>query len=340
MSLLTPTSPHQHGSNSIQALMLRVLLALVPGIAVYAWFINQGVLVQILLAIITAVLAESLVLKLRRRPVINTVSDGSAILTAVLLALALPPLAPWWLIVLGSAFAIIFGKQLYGGIGYNPFNPAMLGYAMLLIAFPLEMTSWQLLSLDLGEAFNMILFGNDLAADAISGATPLDTLKTRIGLGESIEAVRSNPDFATLYGTLAGKHWEWVSLAFLVGGGWLLWRRDIAWQIPLAMILAIVLLSGVFWLIEPARHASPLFHVFGGATLLGAFFIATDPISASTTPRGRLIYGAGIGIIVWLIRGYGGYPDGVAFAVLLMNMAAPTIDHFTQPRVFGERGNQ
>lgn len=337
MSLLTPGSPHQHGSDTVQALMLRVLAALLPGIAVYAWFISQGILVQILLAIVAGVVAETIVLRLRQRPPWPSVTDGSAILTAVLLALALPPLAPWWLVVLGSTFAIVFGKQLYGGLGYNPFNPAMLGYAMLLIAFPLEMTNWQLTSPGLGEAFNTILFGDGLTTDALSGATPLDTLKTRIGLGENIEAIRSHPDFAGLYGVLAGKHWEWVSLAFLLGGSWLLWRRDIAWQIPLAMVTAIILLSGLFWLIDPARHASPLFHVFGGATLLGAFFIATDPVSASTTPRGRLIYGAGIGIITWLIRSYGGYPDGVAFGVLLMNMAAPTIDHFTQPRVFGER---
>lgn len=335
MSLITTSSPHQHGKDSLQALMLRVLLALLPGIALYAWLISPGVLVQIGLAVLAAVTVEAIITRLRQRAVLPVIGDASAVLSAVLLAVALPPLAPWWLVMLGSAFAIGFGKQLYGGIGYNPFNPAMLGYAMLLIAFPLEMTNWQLGHGGLPDAVTVILHGGPLA-DAVSGATPMDTLKTRLALGESINAIRNNPDFATLFGMLAGKGWEWVGLAWIAGGAWLLWRRDIAWQIPLAMLAAIAILSGAAWLLDPTTHASPLFHLFGGASLLGAFFIATDPVSASTTPRGRLIYAAGIGVITWVIRSYGGYPDGVAFGVLLMNMAAPTIDHFTQPRVFGE----
>jgi electron transport complex protein RnfD len=323
MSLLTNSSPHQHGPQSLQALMLRVLFALVPGIAVYAWLISPAVLVQIGLAIVTALVCEGLVLKLRSRPVLPVITDGSAIVTAVLLALAIPPLAPWWIIVLGTAFAIIFGKQLFGGLGYNPFNPAMLGYAMLLISFPLQMTDWNIFGL------YTRIFTEVQILDAVSGATPLDSLRTQLTLTGSL------PDSISLF---ADNNWHWLSLAYVAGGVWLLWRRDIAWQIPLALLLSVAVFSGIFWLIDPARYSSPLFHLFSGATMLAAFFIATDPVSAATTPRGRLIYAAGIGIIICVIRNWGGYPDGVAFAVLLMNMAAPSIDHFTRPRVFGQGG--
>lgn len=339
MSLITDSSPHQHGPQALQALMLRVLFALLPGILIYAWLLSSGVLIQIALAMLTALLCEATIMKLRNRPVWPVISDGSALLTAVLLALALPPLAPWWVVVLGTAFAIIFGKQLFGGLGFNPFNPAMLGYAMLLIAFPLEMTTWHV-SIS-GAASGLTdsiaaIFHTGTAIDAISGATPLDTLKTRLGLGETLPVIYANTDFNAVFGSLAGKGWEWVSVAFAAGGLWLLLRGDIAWQIPLALLASIGIFSGVFWLIDSTHYASPLLHLFGGASMLAAFFIATDPVSASTTPRGRLIYAAGIGIIVCVIRFWGGYPDGVAFAVLLMNMAVPTIDHFTRPRVFGE----
>ena len=323
MSLITDSSPHQHGPQSLTALMLRVLVALVPAIAVYAMLINTAVLVQILLAVITAVVCEAVIIKMRGRAVAAVITDLSAVLTAVLLALAIPPLAPWWIVVLGTAFAIIFGKQIFGGLGYNPFNPAMLGYAMLLISFPVEMTDWNTVGL------YSQLFTEIQAPDAISGATPLDSLKTQLTLTGSL------PSYEVFSNNWKGS-WQWLNVAFLLGGLWLLWSRDIAWQIPLALLTTIAVFSGVFWLIDPTQYASPLFHLFGGATMLAAFFIATDPVSASTTPRGRLIYAAGIGIIICVIRNWGGYPDAVAFAVLLMNMAAPTIDHFTRPKVFGQ----
>lgn len=325
MSLLTNSSPHEHGPQSLQALMLRVLLALVPGIAVYAWFITPAVLVQISLAIVTALVCEGIIIKMRSRPVAPIITDGSAVLTAVLLALAIPPLAPWWIIVLGTAFAIIFGKQLFGGIGYNPFNPAMLGYAMLLISFPLEMTDWNVVGL------YTRIFTEVQVLDGVSGATPLDSLRTGLTVAGTL------PEYALFENTWQG-NWHWLSLAYIAGGTWLLWRRDIAWQIPLALIATVFIVSSIFWLIDAARYASPLFHLFSGATMLAAFFIATDPVSAATTPRGRLVYAAGIGIIICVIRNWGGYPDAVAFAVLLMNMAAPTIDHFTKPKVFGHKG--
>ena len=334
------SSPHQTSPANVSQLMLHVGYALVPGIITYIWLFGAGVLIHILLACATAVTAEALVLMLRKRPVASTLADSSAILTAVLLALAIPPLAPWWLSVLGAAFAIILGKQLYGGLGYNPFNPAMLGYAMLLISFPLEMTRWPAALSLLEQAPSLsdsisVIFANGVSVDAISAATPLDTLKTQIGQGISIQNVIVSSDHGQLFGRFAGIGWESINIALLLGGLYLLFTRRIAWQIPVSMLLSIALLASVFHYLDPQQYASPMLHLFGGATMLGAFFIATDPISACTTPRGRILYGVGIATITYAIRNWGGYPDGIAFAVLLMNMAAPTIDYFTQPLVFG-----
>lgn len=334
------SSPHQSSQASVSRLMLHVGYALVPGIATYVWLFGTGVLVHILLASATAIIAEAIVLALRGRPVASTLADSSAILTAVLLALAIPPLAPWWITVLGAAFAIILGKQLYGGLGYNPFNPAMVGYAMLLISFPLEMTRWPAAHSLLAQAPSLtdsisVIFANGVTVDAISAATPLDTLKTQLGQGMDIQNILASKDYAPLFGQFAGIGWESINIAFLLGGLYLLFTRRIAWQIPVAMLSSMIVLAGIFHYMDPQQYASPLLHLFGGATMLGAFFIATDPVSACTTPRGRIIYGIGITLITYAIRNWGGYPDGIAFAVLLMNMTAPMIDYFTQPRVFG-----
>jgi electron transport complex protein RnfD len=264
----------------------------------------------------------------------------------VLLALALPPFSPWWLPALGSAFAIVIVKQLYGGLGYNAFNPAMAGYTMLLIAFPLEMTQWNPTldlapqALSLGQAAALSFTGAlpaGLTGDALTMATPLDQLRTQIGLGHSIGDIRQA---SPIFGMIAGRGGEWVSVAFLAGGLWLVLRRVISWHIPAAMLGAMSLMAAIFWMTDAGRYASPLFHLFAGAAMLGAFFIATDPVTASTTVRGRLWYGAGCGILAYVIRTWGGYPDGVAFGVLLMNMAVPTIDYFTRPRVFGHKRGQ
>jgi len=341
MPLQTPSSPHGHAHITVTQIMVRVALALLPGIAACAWFFGPGVIINIVFAIGVALVGEALMLKLRDRPLAPFLGDGSAVITAMLLAVALPPLSPWWLTLLGVLFAIVVGKQLFGGLGYNPFNPAMLGYVMLLISFPREMTSW-LPPLSLNEhPLNwletlQVIFGGGLPAglsfDAVSMATPLDTMKTQLKLHHSVGQILGS---GSLFGSLGGKGWEAVNLAFLAGGAWLLYKRIISWHIPAAMLGALAVMALIFYGMNPALHTSPLFHLFGGATMLGAFFIATDPVTAATTPRGRLYYGAGIGVLTYIIRTWGGYPDGVAFAVLLMNIAAPTIDYYTQPRVFG-----
>ena len=336
MEFKTYSSPHLPVSDSVAVMMQRVLLALLPGIICAFWIFGWGIIFNILLAGITALTAEAAVLRLRNRPVFTTLLDGSALVTAVLLALALPPLAPWWIPVIGSLFAIVIAKQLYGGLGYNPFNPAMAGYVVLLISFPLELTLWSAPGAQLNflDTLTLVFTGNLPAGqslDAITLATPMDSIKTRLGLSETLSEIHGSP----LFGHFAGAGWEWINLWFLLGGLWLLQMKVIQWQIPAGMLGGLAAIAFVFYAFNPDIYSTPLFQLFSGAAMLGAFFIATDPVSASTTPRGRIYYGIGIGLLTYIIRTWGGYPDGVAFAVLLMNLAAPTIDHYTRPRVFG-----
>ena len=336
MEFRTYSSPHLPPAGSVSRMMGFVLLALLPGTLCTTWLYGWGVPVNILLAGLAALAAEAAMLALRGRPALPALRDGSALLTGVLLALALPPLVPWWIPVIGSGFGIVIAKQLYGGLGYNPFNPAMAGYVVLLIAFPLELSLWPATGRILGLPDTLqLVFGAtlppDLSLDAITMATPLDAVKTRLGLSETLSEIQATP----VFGSFAGAGWEWINLWFLLGGLWLLYAKVIQWQIPAGMLAGLSATALVFYAVNPDVYASPLFHVFSGAAMLGAFFIATDPVTASTTPAGRLYFGLGIGVLTYVIRTWGGYPDGVAFAVLLMNMAAPTIDYYTRPRVFG-----
>jgi electron transport complex protein RnfD len=322
-----------------------VLLALLPGTLAMFWYFGWGVLINITIAVVTAVAAEAAVLRLRGRAVGPVLIDLSAVVTAWLMAIALPPLLPWWQTVLGSAFAIVIAKQLFGGIGFNPFNPAMAGYVLLLVSFPVTMTRWlppDVLTsgtLSLIDSLHITLSGTPPLGqtwDAITSATPLDQMRTQLSQNLMISEIRESP----LWGDFGGRGWEWIGNWFLIGGLFMVWRRVISWRIPASMLGALILVSGLFWAIDPNTHPFPAFHVFSGGAILGAFFIATDPVSASTTPRGQLIYGAMIGLLVFIIRTWGGYPDAVAFAVLLLNMAAPTIDYYTQPRIFGQREHE
>lgn len=333
-------SPYISDAPSVSTIMLKVLIALVPAIAVYVWVFGGGILVTLTLATMTALATEALMLKLRQRPIQPFLSDYSAVITAWLLALAIPPLTPWWLIVVGTAFAIIIAKQLYGGLGYNPFNPAMVGYAVLLISFPVLMTKWpaalQLAHtpLNFADQLHYILSGQlpqGVLLDAVTSATPLDYLKTQLKLDHAIATIQSAP----LFGTLGGKGSEYITIAYLFGGLYLWQQKIISWHLPVAFLGVLAAISAVFWLSDSAHFASPLLHLFSGASMLGAFFILTDPVSGPTTPRGKLYFAGGVAIITYLIRVYGGYPDGIAFAVIFMNICVPLIDAHTQPRVFG-----
>lgn len=342
MEFTTTMSPHSGNPNSVSRVMAEVLLALVPGIIALIWFFGWGVLINIGIAALTALLAEGLILRLRGRPVLSTLGDLSALVTAVLIGLALPPTLPWWLTVMGVVFAIVIVKQLYGGLGYNPFNPAMAGYVLLLVSFPLEMTRWLPPSTlaehipSFMESLRLIFSGTlppGIGWDSLTGATPLDQMRTGLDLNQIIDEIRQTP----LWGDVGAVGWEWVAGFYLLGGLYLLWRRIISWHIPVGLLGGLFVIALLFNMIDATTHPAPLFHLFSGATMLGAFFIATDPVSAATTNKGKVIYGALIGVLIFIIRSYGGYPDAVAFAVLLMNMAAPTIDYYTQPKVFGQR---
>jgi Na+-translocating ferredoxin:NAD+ oxidoreductase subunit D len=321
-------------------MMLKVLLALVPGIVAYAWVFGGGILVTIALATATALTAEAVMLKIRRRPIAPFLSDYSAVITAWLLALAIPPLSPWWLIVVGTLFAIVVAKQLYGGLGYNPFNPAMVGYAVLIISFPAIMSKWPSAlelaqtKLSFADQLHFIFSGllpQGVQIDAVTSATPLDYLKTELKLKHEVASITQAP----LFGALGGKGAEYVTFGYLLGGIYLWQQKIVSWHLPTAFLAALALISGVFWIVNPAHFASPLIHLFSGASMLCAFFIITDPVSGPTTPYGKLYFAAGVALITYLVRVYGGYPDGVAFAVIFMNICVPLIDAYTQPRVFG-----
>lgn len=342
MNAAPANAPHLRPANTVGRVMRQVLYALIPATLAYVWYFGIGILVNMAIATIVALAAEAMMLAARDKPLEPFLTDGSAILTAVLLAFALPPLTPWWITAFGSAFAIIFAKHLYGGLGQNLFNPAMAGYVVLLICFPVEMTRWLKPGLLVEEAgqpgvldtFSAIFTGSlpDAARlDAISSATPLDLVRTGLTHNRTIAEIRSSP----LFGDFGGRGWEWIGNWIALGGFWLLFKGIIRWHIPVALLGTLLGLATLFYLADPGSHPSPGFHLFSGAALLGAFFIATDPVSAPASNRGRLIYGALIGALIYVIRSWGGYPDGVAFAVLLMNAAVPLIDYYCKPRTYG-----
>jgi electron transport complex protein RnfD len=351
MAFVNITSPHAHGGNTTSRIMLLVILATVPGIIALTYFFGWGNLINIALASITALTCEAIVLRIRKRPVMFVLKDNTALLTAVLLGIALPPFAPWWVTVVAVSFSMIFAKHLYGGLGNNPFNPAMVGYALVLISFPVQMTTtWaspfflnqDILSagqtLSLTDTLSVIFSSAPALTDGYSGATPLDTYK-HLAKNETAIEILQGPLFADATSGGSASNWfaggwEFVNIAFLIGGLALLALRIFTWHIPFSLLAALGTCSMIFgW--DADLYVPWSLHIFTGATMLGAFFIATDPVSASTTPLGKIIFGAGIGILIFVIRTWGAYPDAVAFAVLLMNFAAPLIDTYTQPRTYG-----
>ena len=341
MHFLTSNAPFIAPQNSIQKMMLWVLLALTPGIITMIWQFGFGVLFNILICVSTAVVAEAIMLYLRGRPILPFISDLSAVVTGLLLALALPTLAPWWIPFIGAIIAIVLAKHLYGGLGYNPFNPAMVAFAVLMVSFPKSMTVWTLPQalLPSGSSFADLLpyiFGSSSGngvVDAITAATPLDELKTQLSLNKTVSEIQSGAIFSGVSGT----GWQSVSIAYLLGGILLLFKKIISWHIPAGLLSGLFAISLAFYVFEPGITPSPLFHLFSGGAMLGAFFIATDPVTAATTLKGRFIYGVLIGLLTYIIRTWGGYPEGIAFAVILINMTVPLIDYYTPPRVYGHK---
>ncbi|PMG31745.1 electron transport complex subunit RsxD [Shewanella sp. 10N.286.52.C2] len=346
MAFKIASSPHVSTTLQTNKVMLRVAYCLIPGILAQTYFFGMGTLVQIIIAVVTALSAEACIMKLRNKSIKTALADNSALVTALLIAVAIPPLTPWWMTVIGCLFAIVIVKHLYGGLGNNIFNPAMAAYVLLLVSFPVQMTSWvapaELASNHVGiiaalnsifELSNVDIHLYRLGIDGHTMATPLDTFKTDLSMGlTSAESLQKN-----VFDGIAGVGWFWVNIAYLLGGLVMLKLKVIRWQISTGILLAIFICAGVGFLLNPSTHASPLLHLFSGGTMLCAFFIATDPVTAATSPRGRLLFGAIIGVLIFVIRTYGGYPDAVAFAVLLANMCAPFIDYYIRPRSYGHR---
>ena len=339
MPFIKLSSPHTRSAISTAGVMQSVLLATVPGVMALAVYFGPGVILNIVLASIAALAMEAAVLKLRKCPIGFYLKDYSALVTAVLLGIALPPYCPWWVVIVGIFFAIVVAKQLYGGMGYNPFNPAMIAYVVLLISFPLEMSQWAAPKGVAGELPNLLAALQEKFAggvlDGYTAATPLDVLKQKGGI--TVEALYlQEPVFNTAH--WAGTGWEWANIGFLLGGCYLLYKRIFSWHAPVAMLATLGLLSAFFYDGgSSASSGSPLFHWLSGGTMLGAFFILTDPVTSAVSKKGRAIFGAGAGILIFVIRAWGNYPDAVAFSVLLMNFAAPFIDYYTLPRTYGHQ---
>ena len=338
MALIQQSSPHTRQARPTSRVMLWVILAALPGLLAQTLFFGWGNLVNTLWCVAVALAAEAALLHLRRKPVLFFLRDNTAAVTGLLLGLALPPLAPWWVSAIAVISAIIMAKQLYGGLGSNPFNPAMVGYALVLISFPVAMTTnWAAPAglfngaPGLLDTLAVIFSGQQTAVDAFTMATPLDVYKHEISAQLATEVLK-HPSF----GDFVARGWEWVNLAFLAGGLLLLWLRIISWHIPVSFLAGLTFMSLAFGTNEDVYTPLSL-HLLAGATMLGAFFIATDPVSAATSHQGKLIYGAGIGVLLYIIRTWGSYPDAVAFAVLLMNFAVPFIDHYTPPRTYGHK---
>jgi len=339
-------APYLAPTADVAGIMQQVLLALVPAAIAHVWFFGPGLVFNLLIAAAACVGGEALMMRLRGRPAASALSDYSALVTAALLAFALPSLTPWWITATAALFAIIVAKHLYGGLGFNIFNPAMAGYVAVLVAFPMQLNLWvaprmgdidyQFLSVL--QTLQYTLTGNlpdMLTYDQVARATPLDAMKTGLNDLRTTAEIRSLP----LMGDFGGVGWEWIGNFIAIGGFWLMIRKVIRWHIPLGVGAGLLIPAGIMWLLSPGTEPSPGFHMFSGAAMLCAFFIATDPVSAAASPRGRLLYGAGIGFLIYAIRTWGADVDGVAYAVLIMNMAVPAIDRITRPRIVGHSNN-
>ena len=335
--MINQQSPFIQKAASVTNIMLMVILALVPGLIFYVYFFGVGVLLNVFVASLTALITEYFVLKMRKLPPKVYLSDGSALVAAWLLALSIPSIAPWWIIIVGTFFTIVIAKHFYGGLGSNIFNPAMIGYAVLLISFPAIMTKWpspieNSLSMEsIRQALQVFFYGLTQVGDGLTSATPLDYIKTELLQGQILPDITiPNVGLATMLTST-----QIISLAYLLGGIVLLHKKIISWHLPITYLLSLSFISGLFHLIDPNNYSTISFHLLNGGTMLCAFFIITDPVSGPTTPKGKIWFAFMVAILVYVIRVFGGYPEGIAFAVIFMNICVPLIDNLTQPKVFG-----
>lgn len=324
--LTVSLSPHTYHKNSVDQIMRDVIIALIPALAVATFVFGINALRVVVIAVTSTVFFEFVIQKfmLKVKPTIN---DGSAFLTGLLLAFNLPSNLPWWIIMIGALVAIGIGKCAFGGLGNNPFNPALVGRVFILVSFPVAMTSWPKPSMDQWASL-----------DAITSATPLAIMKEGLKNGEAMGAiVQKIPSYAQLtFGNLGGSLGEISVFALLIGFVYLLKKKVLSWHIPIAMVTTIVLFTGILWKINPNQYANPLFHILTGGVMLGAIFMATDYVTSPMTKKGMLIFGVGIGFLTVLIRIFGAYPEGVSFAILIMNAFVPLINKACKPKRFGE----
>jgi electron transport complex protein RnfD len=349
MALIKTTSLESEPEYNKTPVTSLMFIAIIPGLFALTLFFGWGSLLNITIASITAIIFEVIILKLRKREVIFHLKDHSVLLTALLLAISLPPLTPWWIPVIGIFFSVVIAKNLYGVHGYHPFNPAMVGYAVLLISFPIQMTAWPApISMDLKgievpglwqsikivfpiftlDASNHLTENILNQVDAYTAATPLDIFRQNSSF--LIDRLYKDQLYF-MQGIWAGYGWEWINICFFLGGCFLLYQKILTWHIPLGILGSLIVLSSVFYDGGSSSSlGSPIFHLLSGATMLGAFFIASDPVTSPNSFRGKLLYGILIGILIFIIRSWGSYPDAIAFAVLIMNFFSPLIDRLTR----------
>jgi len=328
----------------VQAIMLQVMLALIPATLFGLFAFGWPAIYLFVTTLLFSLLSEAFCLQLRGKPVLRGLRDGSALLTGWLLAMSLPPWAPWWIGALGAFLAIVVGKQVYGGLGQNLFNPAMLARVALLVSFPLEMTTWikptlpfSALSPDPVAAMGLT-FGAEQAIDAVTSATLIGHVKTTFSQGLTLSDAMAAAPFDTrlaLMGWGPGSLGETCFLLVAAGGVWLIRRGLITWHIPVSLIAGVLLPASVLYGSDPEHHLSPLHHLVSGGLMLTAFFIATDYVTSPGNPKGQLLYGAGCGVLIFVIRTFGGFPEGAGFAILLMNGLTPLIDYYIRPRIYG-----
>lgn len=319
-------SPHVAGDYSVKKVMYGVVLALMPALAASVYYFGIGAIIVTAVAIISSMLFEFLIQKYLIKGE-TTIFDGSAILTGLLLAFNVPSNLPIWIIIIGALVAVGVGKMSFGGLGQNPFNPALVGRVFLLISFPVQMTSWPLPK-GFGTGY----------ADAVTGATPLGALKEGLGSGETMSNLMSSiPDHMQMFmGHMGGSMGEVSAIALLIGFAYMLYKKIITWHIPVYLVGTVLVFTGILNYFSPEQFASPMFHLLTGGLLLGAIYMATDMVTSPMTPKGMAIFAIGIAVITVLIRAFGAYPEGISFAILIMNSFVPIINKYVKPKRFGE----
>ena len=336
------SGPYVRKEKSVTRTMTLVMVALTPATAYGLYLYGWPAIILFAVTLGSAVIFEVIALLVSGKPVMRFVGDGSVLLTAWLLAVSLPPWAPWWIAVIGSASAVIVGKHVFGGLGQNVFNPAMVGRVILLISFPLEMTAFitptPILAANAPtfiEAVQIIFAGTSI--DAYTGATVLDSVKIAVGHGGSVQTGLAG-DYAIgswLVGSNSGSMAEGADVLLLLGGIMMIMMRVIRWFIPVSMLVSLAAISTVFNLFDPEVYADAGVHLFTGSAVLGAFYIATDPVTSPTSPKGQIFFGVMLGALIYIIRTWAQYPEGLSFAILIMNAVTPLINRYMRPRIFG-----